>query len=91
MGGGRSGRVTLFILYIFIFRDRGREGEGEDERNIDERQTSLGYLSCAPNQGPDSHNPGMCPDWELNWWPCGLQGDAQPTEHRSQGGNSDFQ
>ena len=25
-------------------------------------------------------NPGMRPDWELNWWPFGSQADAQSTE-----------
>ena len=27
-----------------------------------------------------THNPGIYPDWELNWWPFTLQDDAQSTE-----------
>ena len=30
-------------------------------------------------------NPGMCPDWESNWRPFGLQAGAQPLSHTSQG------
>ena len=34
----------------------------------------------APPTGDQAHNPGMCPDWESNWRPFGLQADAQSTE-----------
>ena len=34
----------------------------------------------APPTGDLAHNPGMCPDWELNWWPFGSQAGAQSTE-----------
>ena len=27
-----------------------------------------------------AHNPGMRPDWELNWQPFGLQAGTQSTE-----------
>ena len=30
--------------------------------------------------GDLAHNPGMCPDWELNWQPFGLQVGTQSTE-----------
>ena len=33
-----------------------------------------------PPTGDLSYNPGMCPDWELNWWPFGLQAHTQSTE-----------
>ena len=33
-----------------------------------------------PSAGDLAHNPGMCPDWELNQWPFGLEADAQSTE-----------
>ena len=33
-----------------------------------------------PQPGDRTHNPGMCPDLELNWQPFALQDDAQPTE-----------
>ena len=32
-------------------------------------------------------NPGMCPDWEWNWGPFGLQDDAQPTKPQQSGLN----
>ena len=38
-----------------------------------------GCLSYAPT-GDLAHNPGMCPDWELNQWPFGFQAGAQSTE-----------
>ena len=40
------------------------------------------WISCilhALNCGP-SHNPDMCPDWESNQWPFGLQADIHSTE-----------
>ena len=30
--------------------------------------------------GDPAHNPGMCPDWELNWQPFGSQAHTQSTE-----------
>ena len=33
-----------------------------------------------PPTGNLAHNPGMCPDWESNWWPFGSQAHAQSTE-----------
>ena len=35
------------------------------------RKTPTGYLA---------HNLGMCPDWELDWQPFGLQASTQFTE-----------
>ena len=35
--------------------------------------------------GDLAHNPGMCPDWELNQRPSGLQAGAQPTEPHQPG------
>ena len=32
-----------------------------------------------------AHNPGMCPDWELNWQTFGLQAGAQSTESHQPG------
>ena len=45
----------------FIFRERRREGE--KERNINVRLVA----SRMPPAGDLARNPGMCPDWELNW------------------------
>ena len=33
-----------------------------------------------PPTGDLACNPGMCPDWESNWRPFGLQAGTQPTE-----------
>ena len=40
------------------------EGEGEKHRYV--------VASCVPTTGDLAHNPGMCPDWELNQRPFGL-------------------
>ena len=47
-------------LYFFIFRERGREGEREKEKH------QCVVASHAPPTGDLAHNPGTCPDWELN-------------------------
>ena len=65
----------LFLrFYLFIFRKRGREGEKEREIAL------CGCLLCAPPTGDLAHNPGMCPNWESNWWPFGSQASTQSTE-----------
>ena len=45
-------------FYLFIFRGEGRE--------IGRETSMCGCLSHAPPSGDLAHNPGMCPDWELN-------------------------
>ena len=47
------------IFYLFL--ERGREGEREGEKH------PCVVASCAPPTGHLAHNPGMGPDWELNW------------------------
>ena len=71
-------QVMHFILlrfYWFVLergeggRKRGRQ-TSKCERNIDwlpNAGTPTGDLAC---------NPGMCPDWESNWWPFTLRDDA---------------
>ena len=49
------------------------EGEREGEKH------QL-VASHTPPTGDLAHNPGMCPDQELNWWPLGSQIGAQSTE-----------
>ena len=39
----------------------------------------------APPTGDMAHNPGMCPDWELNLQPFGSQAGAQSTEPHQPG------
>ena len=56
-----------------LFRETGREKERE-------RKHQCVVASRAPPTGDLARNPGMCPDWELNWRPFGLQASAQSTE-----------
>ena len=65
--------VSLKIL--FIFRERGREGE----------KHHWVVASCAPPTGNLAHNPAMCPDWESNRQPFGLQADTQSTQSHQPG------
>ena len=62
------------FIYLFIFKEKGREVEREGEK----RQCVV--ASHVPPSGDLARNPGMCPDWELNWRPFGLQAGAQSTE-----------
>ena len=48
------------FIYLFLGRGEGREKEGE--RNI-----NVWLPLVCPAPGNLAHNPGMCPDWELNW------------------------
>ena len=66
----------IFIKYYiyFIFRQRRRKGEKEGEKY------QRAIASCTSPTGDLAHHPGMCPDWELNLWPFGLQAGAQFTE-----------
>ena len=66
-------------FYLFMFRERGREGEREGEKH------PCVVASCAPPTGNLACNPGMCPDWELNRRPFGLQVGARPTEPHQPG------
>ena len=52
----------------------GREGERERERH---KCVAASFMSPT---GDLAHNPGMCPDWELNQWPFDSQSGAQSTE-----------
>ena len=61
-------------FYVFIFRERGREGEREGEKQ------QCVVASHTPATGDLAFNPGMCPDWESNQQPFGLQACAQSTE-----------
>ncbi|KAF6125283.1 hypothetical protein HJG60_009802 [Phyllostomus discolor] len=64
------------VFQYFVFRDRVVR---ERERNINV------WLSCAPPNGDLAHNPGVCPDWELNWQPFGSQASTQSTEPHQPG------
>ena len=74
----------LFIkkrFYLFIFRERGKEGEREAEKH------QCVVASPAPPTEDLTCNPDMCPDWESNWRPIGLQVNAQSTEPHQPGLN----
>ena len=53
-------------FYLFIL-EKGEGREKERERNI-----NMWLLFARPLLGYSAHNPGLCPDWELNWQPFGL-------------------
>ena len=80
-----SGEKKSFILfiYLFIFRERGREGDRETNTDVWEKHWSV--ASCMPPTGDLACNPGMCPDWELNWWPFGPQASTQSTKPHQPG------
>ena len=61
--------------YLFIyFREGGRESEKEGEKH------QCVVASYMPPTGDLAGNSGMCPDWESNQQPFGLQAGTQSTE-----------
>ena len=79
---------VFFFLRFYLFLERAREGEREGEKEA----SMCGCLSCAPYWGPGlASNPGMCPDWESNQKPFGLQAPAQSIELHQPGLISCFQ
>ena len=64
-------------FYLFIFREGKGRREGEKHQCV--------VASCAPPTGDLACNPGMCPDWESNWWPFGSRPALNPLSHTSQG------
>ena len=69
----------LFVLLkiLFIYFQRKGEREGEKHQCV--------VTSHMPPAGDLARNPGMCPDWESNWKPCGSQASAQSTEPHQPG------
>ena len=65
----------LFLIKIFLkilFISQG-EGKGEWRKG---RETHQSVASSKPSFGDLACNPGMCPDWEPNQWPFGLQASS---------------
>ena len=60
----------LKILFIY-FREGGREGE----------KHHCVVASHTPPTGDLAHKLGMCPDWESNQWPFGLQASIISLSH----------
>ena len=56
----------FFRLFIYLFSERGEGREKERETN-----NQCVVTSYAPPTGDLACNLGMCPYWELNWWPFG--------------------
>ena len=52
--------LLFLTFYVLIFRQWGREGEKEGERH---QRVVASHMYPT---GDLAHNPGMCPDWELN-------------------------
>ena len=79
-----SSASYLFIYFIYfphlrtclLIWERGEWKKKKRERNIDVREKHWLVASpiCAPTRD-QTHNLGMCPDWESNPRPSGL-GDA---------------
>ena len=61
--------LTYLLTYLLIYLQR--EGKGEKHQCV--------VAPCMPLTGNLACNPGMCPDWELNQRPFGLQASAQST------------
>ena len=53
--------MFFFKDFIYLFLERGERMEKERERNI-----NVWLPLVQPPTGDLAHNPGMCPDWELN-------------------------
>ena len=66
-------------IYVCISRERGWEGGRKEEKH------QCVIASCVLPIGDLACNPGMCNDWESNWWPFDLQTCAQSTEPHQPG------
>ena len=72
--------ITFLNVFMYLFLEREEGREEYRERNINMWLP----LTCPPS-GDLACNPGMCPDWELNWQPFGSQPKLNPLSHTSQG------
>ena len=70
-------QVCFFLIYLIL--ERGEENEKEREWNFNV------WLPLVPPVRDLTHNPGMCPDWELNQWSFGSQPPLNPLSHTSRG------
>ena len=66
----------IFKDFIYLFLDGGEGRKKERERNIDVWVIHSSFTSRIPSTGDLACNTGMCPDWELNWWPFSSQAGA---------------
>ena len=77
----RQDLLYQFFLFIFPLFSESEEGR-EKER---ERNNQCVVASHAPSTGDLARNPGMCPDWESNHRPFGLQAGTESTEPHQPG------
>ena len=63
------------FIDLYLERKEGREGE-KYQCVVASHMAPTGDLAC---------NPGMCPDWESNRGPYGLQPVLNPLSYTSQG------
>ena len=72
--------VYMFFKFNFyLFLERGRKEKEREEKYqcvVAFHTPPIGDLAC---------NPGICPDWELNWQPFGSQAGTQSTEPHQPG------
>ena len=74
----------LKILFILSLEKWGWEGERQGKKH------QFVVASLTPPTGHLAHNPGTCPDWELNLQPFGSQAGAQSTEPHQAGPSKKF-
>ena len=73
----------FLVAYLLIdFREKASEWERKGEKHWCERETVSCCLLYMPT-GDQTHQPGMCPDQELNQHSLTLQHDAPPTKSYS--------
>ena len=68
---------SFFFFKSIIFREGKAGREGEKHQCV--------IASHTPPTGDLASNPGMCPDWESNQPPFGLQVGTQSTEPHQPG------
>ena len=74
-----NGNICCIINFLIFYFQRGKEGERGGEKH------QYVVASCVPPTGDLALNPGMCPDWESNQQPFGLQASTQSTEPHQPG------
>ena len=71
--------MFFFKGFIYLFLQRGWEVKREGEK-----YQCVVVSHMAPT-GDLAHNPGLCPDWELNWQHSGSPLALNPQSYTSQG------
>ena len=87
----KEGKYCFFkkILFIYFQRVKGGRKRGR-ETSVCGCLSSTPYWGPGPQPGDLAHNPGTCPDWELNQRPFASQPVAQSTESHQPGLSIDF-